>query len=137
MPRISMKLTASLVGSLALLLGAACERRTETTPEPAPGVVQEPNSLRPTPSSSATPGNASPSGNTATPSTAAPNSTATPGTVSPSGSITRPSASAPSEDMDTVPVHGTDPDMQGGGAGGAAGHGGQGGHSGHGGKSSR
>ena len=129
MPRISMKLTASLVGSLALLLGAACERRTETTPEPAPGVAQEPNSLRPTPSSSATPGNASPSGNTATP-----NST---GTVSPSGSITRPSASAPAEDPDTVPVHGTDPDMQGGGAGGAAGHGGQGGHSGHGGKSSR
>lgn len=128
MPRISMKLTASLVGSLALLLGAACERSTETTPEPAPGstgAAQEPNALRPTPTpgsatspnSNATPGNTSPSGNTATPST--------------------PSAAAPMEDPDTVPVHGTDPDMQGGGAGGAAGHGGQGGHSGHGGTTSR
>jgi hypothetical protein len=120
MPRISMKLTASLVGSLALLLGAACERSTETTPEPAPGTTgaaQEPNSMRPTPST-ATPGS-------------------TPGSVSPSGSITRPSSSAPVEDPDTVPVRGTDPDMQGGGgASGAAGHGGQGGHSGHGGKSS-
>lgn len=112
MPRISMKLTASLVGTLALLLAAACERSTETTPEPAPGstsVAQEPNSLRPTPSSAATPGNASPSGNRATP-----------------------SAAAPMEDPDTVPVRGTDPDMQGGG--GHSGHGGQGGHSGHGGK---
>ena len=119
MPRISMKLTASLVGSLALLLGAACERSTETSPEPAPGTTgaaQEPNSMRPTPS------------------TATPGSTATPDTTAAPGSSARPSASAPAEDMDTVPVRGTDPDMQGGGAGGAAGHGGQGGHSGHGGK---
>jgi hypothetical protein len=126
MPRISKKLTACLVGSLALLLGAACEQRTETTPEPAPGTTgaaQDPNSMRPTPST-ATPGNtASPSG------TAAPSSTSTP-----SSSTSKPSASAGAEDTDTVPVRGTDPEMQGGGAGGA-GHGGQGGKAGHGGKS--
>jgi hypothetical protein len=136
MPRISMKLTASLVGSLALLLGAACERSTETTPEPAPGTngvsqdpngrpSQEPNSMRPTPST-ATPG-----------STTTPGNTAAPGSTSAQGSSTRPTTSAPVENPDTVPVRGTDPDMQGGGAGGAAGHGGQSGHAGHGGKTNR
>jgi hypothetical protein len=130
MPRISMKLTASLVGSLALLFAAACERNTQTTPEPgqgSTGAAQDPNSMRPTPGTS-TPGNtASPSG------TSAPSSTSTP-----SSSTSSPSASAHGENPDTVPVRGTDPDMQGGGgASGAGGHGGQGGHSGHGGKTSR
>jgi hypothetical protein len=124
MPRISMKLTASVFGSLALLLAAACERSTQTSPEPGTtGASQEPNSMRPTPTPS-TPGTATTPSGTSAPS----------GTSTPSGSTTNPSAAAPTDDTDTMPVRGTDPDMQGGGGAGGAGHGG---HSGHGGKSSR
>jgi hypothetical protein len=114
MPRISMKLTASVIGSLALLL-AACERRTENAPQPAPGTpgAQEPNSMQPTP------GTPSPGGQ-ATPGNAPPNQ--------------NPSAAAPAENPDTVPVRGTEPDTQGAGGASASGKGGQGGHSGHGNK---
>lgn len=110
MPRISKKLIASVIGSLALVSAAACEQRTEPQPDPATTTpAQEPNALRPTPSTS-TPG---------TPGTAAP------GTMTPS-----------IDNSDTLPVRGTDPDMQAGGAGGAGGHAGHGGSAGHGGAKS-
>ncbi|HTV21215.1 MAG TPA: hypothetical protein VMG12_21160 [Polyangiaceae bacterium] len=116
MPRISKKLIASAVGSLALVTAVACQQRTEPQPDPSTTTpAQEPNALRPTPGTS-TPG------------------TAAPGTMSPS--TANPSASAPIDNSDTLPVRGTDPDMQGGGAGGAGGHAGHGGSAGHGGAKS-
>jgi hypothetical protein len=119
MPRISMKLTASVIGSLALLLAAACDRRTENTSQPAPGTTgtapQEPNSMQTTPG---TAGGAATPGNTTTPNN-------------------RPSAAAPAENPDTVPVRGTEPEMQGAGGASASGHGGHGGQAGHGAQSNR
>ncbi len=101
-----MKLTASVFGSLALVLTAACEQRSETMPADqvnAPGAtstpgatVQDTNALR------AEPGVATP--------------------ATPSGS------SIAGEE--TQPVSGSD--MQPMGGGGAAGHGGAGGHGGQG-----
>jgi len=108
MPRISMKLIASAVGSLALVSAVACQQRGET-PQPDPATTtpaQEPNALRPTPSASS-PGMG---GASSVPST------------------------APVEEIETQPVRGIDPDTQGSGAGGAGGHGGHGGHAGHAGK---
>jgi len=117
MPHFSMKLIASAVGSLALVSAVACEQRTETPrPDPAtmPTPAQEPNALRPTPS------------------------TATPGTGGPGSSASAPIDTI--DNSDTQPVRGTDPVMQAGGAGGAGGHGGSSGHggsAGHGGKTMR
>ena len=104
MLRISKKLIASAVGSLALVSAVACEQRTET-PQPDPATTtttetspsQEPNALRPSPS------------------------TSTPGT----GGTTSMPSTAPSSEIDTQPVRGVDSEPQGGG--GTGGQGGQGG----------
>jgi hypothetical protein len=109
MPRLSMKLIASAVGSLSLLAAAACEQRSETMPAPdqvsPTGTPRDPNTMQPTvnpPASSAT-------------------GSSTGGTTSVSAT--------PSEKADTVPVKGTDSEPMG--SGGHGGHGGATGHAGH------
>lgn len=109
MLRISKKLIASAVGSLALVSAVACEQRTQTpqsdpatttTTETSPS--QEPNALRPSPS------------------------TSTPGATTPgAGGTTSMPSTAPSSEIDTQPVRGVDSEPQG--SGGTGGQGGQGG----------
>lgn len=48
MPRFSMKLTASVIGSLALVSAAACQQSPEATPAPEP--VSSPSAISPAPS---------------------------------------------------------------------------------------
>jgi hypothetical protein len=117
-----MKLTASVVGSLALFLAAACERRTETTPEPAPGTTSPAAQDRTNPST--TPSPSAPGATT--PSTATPESSQSPNGM-PSAATGRVENRV--ENPDTVPVRGMDSEPQG--SGGTTGSGGQGGHAGH------
>jgi hypothetical protein len=109
MPRLSMKLIASAVGSLALLAAAGCEQRTESTPAPdqiSPmGTPRDSNTMQPT----VNPPAASAMGSAA-------------------GGTTSVSA-MPSEKADTIPVKGTDSEPMG--SGGHGGGHGAGGHAGH------
>ena len=124
MPRFSMKLTASAIGSLALVLAAACEQRSENVP---PEQVNSPG-MTSTPGTTTTPGSTS----KANPSSQDPNG------MNPSSPSTAPGASSGSSipEKETQPVKGSDMEPMGGGGAGSGGAGGHGGHGGHAGKSS-
>lgn len=113
MHRPFMKLTASAIGTLALISVAACEQRSETTPANTTSPAQEPNALRPAPT---------------TPSMGNPSLPTTQERTSAQGATSR---KIPGEDPDTMPVSGTDSELLGAGGSGHGGHGGQGGHAGH------
>jgi hypothetical protein len=119
-----MKLTASAIGSLALVVSAACQQRSDTTP---PDQVNSPG-MTSTPGTAPAPGASS----RTNPTSQDPNGM-NPG--SPSTTPAMPSGSSISE-RDTQPVKGSDTEPMGGGGAGSGGAGGHGGHGGHAGKSS-
>src|SRR5689334_15073790 len=112
MPRFPMKLTASAIGSLALVFAAACQQRSESTPPEqtnSPGTTSTPGTTMPSSSSRTNPSSQDPNGMNS----------------NPSATRATPSGSSISEN-DTQPVKGSDTEPMGaGGAGtGGAGHGG-------------
>ena len=121
LPRFPMKLTASAIGSLALVFAAAaCEQRSDNT----------------MPEQTNAPGTTSTPGTTATPSAS---SRTNPSSQDPNGMNSNPGAATPAmpsgssiSEKDTQPVKGSDmePMGTGGAGGGGSGHGGHGGHAG-------